>query len=279
MGYQRRVHGESQSVGNMIKTLLFTCLVAAARADADAEAAYLAYGYGLPYAYAGVPFGSSSGLDPITQGLDPVTQGAALPTLTGYYGHYIGKRSADADADAAYLTYGYGLPYAYAGVPFGSSSGLDPITQGLDPVTQGAALPALTGYYGHYIGKRSADADAAYLAYGYGLPHAYAGFPFGSSTGLDPITQGLDASTQGYAPFYGYSGYYGHYLGKRSADAKADADAFYAAYPYAAPVTYAYAGIPFGSSTGLDPITQGLDAAIQGYAPYFGYTAGYYAGK
>merc|ERR1712025_1545332 len=214
MGYQRRVHGESQSVGNMIKTLLFTCLVAAARADADADAAYLAYGYGLPYAYAGVPFDSSSGLDPITQGLDPVTQGAALPYTgyTGFYGHYLGKRSADADADAFYAAYPYTAPVAYAGVPFGSS------------------------------------------------------------TGLDPITQGLDASTQGYAPFYGYSGYYGHYLGKRSADAEADADAFYAAYPYAAPVTYAYAGVPFGSSTGLDPITQG-------YAPYFGYTAGYYAGK
>jgi len=278
--------GQSQSVGNMMKTLLFTCLVAAAKADADADAAYLAYGYGLPYAYAGVPFGSSSGLDPITQGLDPVTQGA-LPAYTGYagyLGHYLGKRSADADADAAYLAYGYGLPYAYTGVPFGSSTGLDPITQGLDPVTQGAALPAYTGYtgyYGHFLGKRSADADADafYAAYPYTAPVAYAGVPFGSSTGLDPITQGLDASTQGYAPFYGYSGYYGHYLGKRSADAEADADAFYAAYPYAAPVTYAYAGVPFGSSTGLDPITQGLDAATQGYAPYFGYTAGYYAGK
>merc|ERR1712025_1269242 len=191
MGYQRRVHGESQSVGNMIKTLLFTCLVAAARADADAEAAYLAYGYGLPYAYAGVPFGPSSGLDPITQGLDPVTQGAALPALTGYYGHYIGKRSANADADAAYLTYGYGLPYAYAGVPFGSSSGLDPITQGLDASTQGyAPFYGYSGYYGHYLGKRSAD--------------AYAGVPFGSSTGLDPITQGLDAAPQGYAPYFGY---------------------------------------------------------------------------
>merc|ERR1712025_1053886 len=149
MGYQRRVHGESQSVWNMIKTLLFTCLVAAARADADADAAYLAYGYGPPYAYAGVPFGSSSGLDPITQGLDPVTQGAlpAYSGFAGYYGHYLGKRSADADADAFYAAYPYTAPVAYAGVPFGSS------------------------------------------------------------TGLDPITQGLDASTQGYAPFYGYSGY------------------------------------------------------------------------
>merc|ERR1711935_1083498 len=134
--YQHRVHGESQSVGNMIKTLLFTCLVAAAKADADADAAYLAYVYGHPYAYAGVPFGSSSGLD-------AVTQGVALP-YTGYHGyagHYIGKRSAD--ADACYAAY----PYAYAGVPFGSSSGLDPITQGLDASTQGYA--PYYGY-GHY---------------------------------------------------------------------------------------------------------------------------------
>merc|ERR1740128_172862 len=189
----------------MIKTLLFTCLVAAAKADADADAAYLAYGYGHPYAYAGVPFGSSSGLDPITQGLDPVTQGA-LPYAgyAGYYGHYIGKRSAD--ADAYYGAYPYAAPVAYAAaVPFGSSSGLDPITQGLDAVTQGVALPytGYHGYAGHYIGKRSADADAYYAAY----PYAYAGVPFGSSSGLDALTQGLDASTQGYAPYYGY----GHY--------------------------------------------------------------------
>merc|ERR1712025_1364256 len=154
MGYQRRVHGESQSVGNMIKTLLFTCLVAAARADADADAAYLTYGYGLPYAYAGVPFGSSSGLDPITQGLGPVTQGAALPYTgyTGFYGHYLGKRSADADADAFYAAYPYTAPIAYAGVPFGSSTGLDPITQGLDAATQGYA-PYFGYTAGYYAGK------------------------------------------------------------------------------------------------------------------------------
>merc|ERR1719308_615347 len=106
----------------MIKTLLFTCLVAAATADADADAAYLAYGYGYPYVPA-VPFGSSTGLDPITQGLDPVTQGAVLPYAgyAGYYGHYIGKRSADADAYFAAYPYSYG--YA-AAVPFGSSTGL-----------------------------------------------------------------------------------------------------------------------------------------------------------
>merc|ERR1711942_440395 len=105
-----------------------------------------------------------------------------------------------------------------------------------------------------------ADADP-YYAYG------YAGVPFGSSTGLDPITQGLDASTQGFAPYahyglgYGY-GLAGHVYGKRSADA----DAYYA---------YGYAGVPFGSSTGLDPITQGLDASTQGFAPYAHYGLGY----
>merc|ERR1712236_3520 len=136
---------------NMIKLVLFTCLVAAASADADADAAYLGYGY--PYAYgahgyaAHVPFGSSTGLDPITQGLDPVTQGA-LP----YYGHaayHYGKRSADAEpeADAAYLGYGYPYAYgAYAHVPFGSSTGLDPITQGAVPYYG-------YGYAGYHYGK------------------------------------------------------------------------------------------------------------------------------
>merc|ERR1712107_707168 len=90
--------------------------------------------------------------------------GVALP-------HYIGKRSADADAYYGY-PYAYGAyPYAYgyaAAVPFGSSTGLDPITQGLDAVTHGVALP-------HYIGKRSADADAD--AY-YGYPYAYGAYPY-----------------------------------------------------------------------------------------------------
>jgi len=73
------------------------------------------------------------------------------------------------------------------------------------------------GYLGHYYGKRSADAEAdPYYLGGYALPYAAHGVvaaavPFGSSTGLDPITQGLDASTQGYAP-YAY-GYLGHYYG------------------------------------------------------------------
>merc|ERR1712215_534825 len=158
-----------------------------------------------------------------------------------------GKRSADADAY-------YGYPYAAYGVGFGSSTGLDPITQGLDASTQGYAPYAHYGYgLGLAYGKRSADADAYY-----GYPYAY-GVGFGSSTGLDPITQGLDASTQGYAPYAAYGYGLGLAYGKRSADP------FYA---------YGYAGVSFGSSTGLDPIAQGLDACTQGYAPYAAYGYG-----
>merc|ERR1719427_1939123 len=188
----------------MIKSLVLTCLVAAVRADAEADAYYSLYGY------AGVPFGSSTGLDPITQGLDPVTQGYVPYYGYAGYRHYLGKRSAD--ADPAVVVAG--------AVPFGSSTGLDPITQGLDPVTQGVALPyhgyAAYGYgypyFGHHFGKRSADADAYYAGYPFAYaahPYAYAGYhgypyagyaayvPFGSSTGLDPIAQGLDPVTQG----------------------------------------------------------------------------------
>ena len=88
-----------------------------------------------------------------------MTQGAVPYYGLGHVGHYYGKRSADAEpkADAAYL--GYGYPYAYGGygyaahIPFGSSTGLDPITQGLDPVTQGAVPHYGLGYAGYHYGK------------------------------------------------------------------------------------------------------------------------------
>merc|ERR1711862_764161 len=98
-----------------------------------------------------VPFGSSTGLDPITQGLDAVTQGVALPYHAGVYGYgYYGKRDADAepeaDADALYGYYGYARPYAYGYRSYG--------------------YPYRYGYYG----KRDADAEPQVLAYGAALP-------------------------------------------------------------------------------------------------------------
>merc|ERR1712053_63575 len=151
-------------------------------ADAEADPYYLG-----GYAVAGLPVGHPSGQDPITQGLDASTQGY-LPYAYGhlgygYLGHYYGKRSADAEADPYYLG-GYALPYAAHGVvaaavPFGSSTVLDPITQGLDASTQGYA-PYAYGYYGHYYGKRDAEADPALLYAG------YAGYPYASVYGAFP---------------------------------------------------------------------------------------------
>merc|ERR1712115_260766 len=121
---------QSVQVLTMIKLTLLASFAALAAGSADADAFYGGYGYPYAHGYhAYVPFGSSTGLDPITQGLDPVTQGH-VP----YYGN-------------PYAAYAYGYPYAHAYVPFGSSTGLDPITQGLDPATQGY-LPY--GYYHHY---------------------------------------------------------------------------------------------------------------------------------
>merc|ERR1711955_56389 len=90
--------------------------------------------------------------------------------------------------------------------------------------------------------KRDADADPALLYGGY-AGYGYAAVPFASSTGLDPITQGLDASTQGLAPYAAY-GYGLGYYGKRDADAdpallyRGYAGYGYAGYPYAYGVTH-----------------------------------------
>merc|ERR1711999_61413 len=114
-----------------------------------------------------------------------------------------------AEADPALL---------YAGYPYVGLKSAPCVNAANVPV------PCAAGYgYGlvHY-GKRDSEADPALFYAG------YYGVPFGSSTGLDPITQGLDASTQGYAPY----GYFGHYYGKR--DAEADPALLVAGYGYAA---------------------------------------------
>merc|ERR1711973_600332 len=93
---------QSCIISTVMKFFIVSALVAAVSAEAQYLGAYpysgLAYGYGgYPYAagysLAGVPFGSSSGLDVLTQGYT-----------------YYGKRSAEAEpeADAQILT----TPYA-----------------------------------------------------------------------------------------------------------------------------------------------------------------------
>merc|ERR1712071_312633 len=201
-----------------MKFISAACLVAAAfaepeaKADADAALLYGAYGYGghaSPYALGYRGYAGYAGAY------------GAYPYARAYGGHYIGKRSADAEpeaeADAALLYGAYGYagyaasPYtyghaAYAGYPYAAGYA-------------GAygAYPYAGAYGAHYIGKRSADAepeaeaDAFYGAYGYSAysaPHAY-----------------------GYAasPYsYGYTGYSG-----------------YTGYPYAAHGAYAYGAYPY----------------------------------
>merc|ERR1712013_208450 len=148
-----------------------SALVAGICAEADPALLYAGY--------AGYPYGLGYGV-----GLKSATcvnaANVPVPCAAGYgLVHHCGKREAEADADPALL---YGA-YA-AAVPFGSSTGLDPITQGLDLSTQGYAPYAYAGYpyaaYGHYYGKREAEADPALLYAG------YAGYPYAAAYGAFP---------------------------------------------------------------------------------------------
>ena len=116
--------------------------------------------------------------------------------------HFVGpltKRSAEADAEPhyGYAGYGYGLPgYSYA--RFG----------------------------GHYLGKRSADAEPEAEAEADAEPGYYVG-----------------RTIYGY-PGYGY-GYGYHHYGKRSAEAEPAYGYYGHAYGYGYPRAYGY-GYPYG---------------------------------
>merc|ERR1711892_1459125 len=139
--------------GSKMKFIAAACLVAAAfaepeaKADAEAAVLYGAYGYGghaSPYAlryrgYAGyVGYAGAYG---------------AYPYASAYGGHYIGKRSADAepeaDANAYYGAYGYSAhgasPYAYSG--YRGYSGL----AGYTGYSAYGAYPYAGAYGSHYI--------------------------------------------------------------------------------------------------------------------------------
>merc|ERR1712106_1034275 len=163
-----------------MKFIATACLIAAAfadpeaKADADASVLYGAYGYAGYAASYSLGYRGYAGAYSGAYGAYPYAHS---------YGHYIGKRSADAepeaDASVLYGAHGYSgyaaSPYAYGAYPYAHS-------------------------YGHYIGKRSAyaepeaDASVLYGAYGYagyaaspythgysgyaGYPHAYGAYPY-----------------------------------------------------------------------------------------------------
>merc|ERR1712212_863917 len=142
---------------------------------------------------------------------------------------------ADADADAYYSTLGYhGLGYTNYGFNGFRSHAAPAVGY---TRSYGYAGPYTYGAYRHF-GKRSADAepeaeadadaDAYYSTLGYnGLGYANYGYNGYRSYVAPTYTRSF-----GYASPYAYNyGAYRHF-GKRSADAEADADAYYSTLGY-----------------------------------------------
>merc|ERR1712123_313674 len=121
--------------------------------------------------------------------------------------HY-GKRSAEADAEPGYLAYGYGYPRAY---------GYGLYAHGLGVAGHPGAATSFVARSPQGLGKRSADAEPGYGLFGYGVP---LGLPYnGAIHGINQLHP-TGHSFQHVA------------RGKRSADADAEADAYYGGYGY-----------------------------------------------
>jgi len=226
----------------MMKSVFFACLVAAVYAEAAPEAdADAWYGYGAGYSYGARPYvnlgyrsyNSVAGYAPYVA----ARSYGAYPAAYGY-GHAIGKRSADAeaapeaDADAWYGNYGYAAasPAYYGGYRNYGYAAAVPAVRSYNTVAglasyspyvarSYAAYPSTYGY-GHAIGKRSADAEAA--------PEADADAWYGNN---------------GYAaPAYGYSA-----AVAAPVSAYRYAAAPVSAYRYAAAPVSAYSYAPYAA--------------------------------
>lgn len=194
----------------IIAAVLIASVCAEPESDAEAKPwlAYSNYGYaGYPYAsyaagYAGYPYAAGVyGSGVYGSGYNGYALGGA---------HYIGKRSADSDAEAKpWLTYANtyagvaGYPYAsyaHAAYPYAGLYGA-----GLYNGYNGYALGAT-----HYIGKRSAEAEAEPEAW-YGAYNGYAGvgaYGYGSRYATyAPYTYGARYGGYRYASPYTYGGY------------------------------------------------------------------------
>merc|ERR1739838_691973 len=185
----------------MIKIAAVVCLAALASAEADADAFYNTYGYGLNHglgytnAYA-AGYGINAYASPLRYSgaygyAAPATVGSNLPYGYAASGRYvadsvgavhIAKREAEAepeaDADAYYGTYGYSnLGYSSYAAPAAYST-YSTIAR---PAISYAARPIVSTGYGinrysaiarpsiysrGFYGKREAEADALYSAYG-----------------------------------------------------------------------------------------------------------------
>merc|ERR1712137_1464287 len=277
---------------NKFLTVAALATVALVKGEADADAFYGAYGYGLSpytyggyagYGYAGYPYAAAYGAyahpyahaaySQVSPSAAQTTLGLADPSIPAVAGGYasagryvansagvvhVAKRSADAEpeaeADAFYGTYGYGLPYTYgaynryAGYGYSGLAGY-PYTYGAYPYASYAAAPAVT-VAAPAVTKveaapavatvAAAPAVAAYAPYTYGayaLPTATAQVsPSASLTTLglaDPSIPAVGGAYAGAGRYVANSAGVVH-VAKRSADAEpeAEADAFYGTYGY-----------------------------------------------
>ena len=133
-----------------------------------------------------------------------VNTGAYAGVYSGYGGyypyHHLGKRAADADADAQLVHYPNGAVVPYDGANLAATAAALVYTGAYAGVYGGYG-----GYYPyHHLGKRAADADAdAQLVY----------YPNGAVVPYDGANLAATAAalvnTGAYAGVYGgYSGYY-----------------------------------------------------------------------
>jgi hypothetical protein len=164
-------------------------------AEADPSLLYAGYGY-APYTY-------GYGYAPYTYGYNygyPYTYG--YPYAYGAYGHYLGKREAEAEADPSLLYAGYAgyAPYAYAYAPYWWV----PRAASYQHIATPFSVSTVS-----QIHKREAEADAdAHVALAY-APLAYTGVAV--HPGL--ATSYEYRSPQGLHALYRPWGYYGYYWG------------------------------------------------------------------
>merc|ERR1712058_41986 len=157
-------------VGSIImhKLLIASCLavatLASAEADADAYYGSLAAPWPASYGYAAPFYGYGHGI--AHHGGHATSFVARSPQ--GLHGHYIGKRSAEADP-----YYGYGYGHA-VGLGLNNVHGLRPFGSGY-----GISQLHPSGYSAQHITrlhKREAEAEPeadAYYGYGYGLGYGH----------------------------------------------------------------------------------------------------------
>jgi len=215
-----------------------------AKADAKPWLAYSNLGYaGYPYAagystYGAYPYA--------TYGLG----------YTGYAGHLVGKRSADAESDAKpWLTY---ANYGYAGYPYASTYGAYAYPSAVYSHAAYAA-PVATYAGAHYIGKREAEAESdakPWLTY---ANYGYAGYPYASTYGAYAYPSVYSHATYA-APVATYAG--AHFLGKR--EAEAEPESWYGAYGYSRPYGYSTYGA-YGGYAAYRPYTYGRVYGGYGY--------------